>query len=142
MILSTPGRSALADRDTYPTQTAMSTSNIPADLCCFLDRPAFGGRNAADDLYDAEYVCELDRAAIIGMVGVPAPASDITECEAATLFALGFGLEQAAAGLELLRSAGVTDETVFADPRIEDLREKFRSEPLRELAREWYGGSL
>jgi len=109
------------------------------DFCCLLDRPALGGRNAADDLYDAEYVCELNRAAIIGTVGVPAPAADITECEAVTLFALGFGLEQAAAGLELLRSAGVTDETVFGDPRIEGLREKFRSEPLRELAREWYG---
>lgn len=114
----------------------MSTSTS-STFCCFLDRPATGGRNAADDLYAAEYVCELDRAATIGIVGVPAPAEGFTEVEAVTLFALGFGLEQAAAGLELLRSAGVTDDTIFGDWSIERLRHSVRCHQITSTVPWW-----
>ena len=109
-------------------------------LCTFLDRPAVGGRNAADDLYAAEYVCELHDAATIGTVGVPDPGP-FSEVEAVTLFALGFGLEQAAAGLALLRSSKIPDDTVFGDSGIERLRQKVRAHQITS-ADSWWRSNL
>ena len=84
----------------------------------FLRRPGPGERNA-DGLFDEEYYYDITNLRMEYVL-------DASIVEAFTLFYLGFTLEQAEAGLALLRASGVTDETTFAEEAIESARTRAR----------------